>query len=111
RLRPCPGRRRCPGGRGGHLRPDRPWRRGLWQKPGWRRSIDRSFAESRAAQGGVQVRIEIRGRNAAVTESLRKHVDERFRKIAKQVSELATLELELRSERNPAIADGKLVDA
>jgi putative sigma-54 modulation protein len=57
------------------------------------------------------MRIEIRGRNAAVTESLRKHVDERFRKVAKQVSELATLELELRVERNPAIADGKIVDA
>ena len=57
------------------------------------------------------MRIEIRGRNAAVTDSLRRHVEERFRKVAKQVSELATLELELRVERNRAIADGKLVDA
>jgi putative sigma-54 modulation protein len=57
------------------------------------------------------VRIEIRGRNATVTESLKRHVEERFGKVAKQVSELATLDLELRVERNRAIADGKIVEA
>jgi putative sigma-54 modulation protein len=53
----------------------------------------------------------MRGRNAVVTEALRRHVEQRFRKVAKQVSDLAVLEVELRAERNPAIADGKLVDA
>jgi putative sigma-54 modulation protein len=57
------------------------------------------------------VRIEIRGRNAAVTDALRRHVEERFAKVSKQISELARLELELREERNPSIAEGKLVDA
>jgi putative sigma-54 modulation protein len=57
------------------------------------------------------VQIEIRGRNTAVTEAVRRHVEERFSKVSKQVSELARLELELRVERNPAIADGKIVDA
>jgi putative sigma-54 modulation protein len=57
------------------------------------------------------VRIEIRGRNAAVNESLRKHIEEEFRKVSKQVSELAQLEVELLVERNPAIANGKVAEA
>jgi putative sigma-54 modulation protein len=57
------------------------------------------------------VRIEIKGRNAVVTEALRKHVENEFRKVSKQVSELAQLEVELLVERNPAIADGKIAQA
>jgi putative sigma-54 modulation protein len=57
------------------------------------------------------VRIEIRGRNTAVTDALREHVEERFRRVAKQVSDLAQLEIELREERNPAIADRKVAEA
>jgi putative sigma-54 modulation protein len=57
------------------------------------------------------VRIEIRGRNTAVTDALRRHVEERFSKVAKQVSELARLEVELLVERNPAIPNGKVVEA
>jgi putative sigma-54 modulation protein len=57
------------------------------------------------------VQIEVRGRNTAVTDALRRHVEERFRRVAKQVSELARLEVELREERNPAIAESKVVDA
>jgi putative sigma-54 modulation protein len=57
------------------------------------------------------VRIEIRARNTAVTDNLRAHVEDRFAKVAKQVSELAQLELELMEEKNPAIADGKVAEA
>jgi putative sigma-54 modulation protein len=57
------------------------------------------------------VRIQIRGRNTAVTETLRGEVEKHFQKVAKQVSELATLELELLEERNPAIANGKIAEA
>jgi putative sigma-54 modulation protein len=57
------------------------------------------------------VRIEIKGRNAAVTDALRSRVEQSFAKVAKQVSDLATLELELRVERNPAIADGRIAEA
>jgi putative sigma-54 modulation protein len=57
------------------------------------------------------VQIEVRGRNTAVTETLREHVDDRFRRVAKQVSELARLEVELLVERNPAISNGKIVEA
>jgi putative sigma-54 modulation protein len=58
------------------------------------------------------VRIEIRGRNTPITDAVREHVEERFTtRIGKQVSELATLEVELLVERNPAIAESKVAEA
>ena len=40
------------------------------------------------------MRIEIRGRNVEVDDELREHVFKRFRRVGKQVSELATLEVD-----------------
>jgi putative sigma-54 modulation protein len=58
------------------------------------------------------VRIEVRGRNTAVTDQLRRHVQERFTaRIGKQVSDLAQLEIELLVEKNPAIAEDKVAEA
>ncbi len=57
------------------------------------------------------MRIEVKGRNVAVSEDVREHVEKRFRKVAKQVSELAELEVELYEERNPAIADSQVAEA
>ena len=57
------------------------------------------------------MRIEVRGRNLEVTEELRGHVEKRFARIGKQVSELAVLEVELSEERNPAIADRQVAEA
>jgi putative sigma-54 modulation protein len=42
---------------------------------------------------------------------LDRYVARRFRQVARQVSGLATLELELIEERNPAIADGQVCEA
>ena len=58
------------------------------------------------------MRIEVRGRGTAVTDALRRHVEERFEvRIGKQVSELAQLDVELLEEKNPAIADDKVAEA
>jgi putative sigma-54 modulation protein len=57
------------------------------------------------------VRISVKGRNTQVTDDLRLHVEKRFGKIAKQVSPLAELEVEVREERNPAIPDSKVAEA
>jgi putative sigma-54 modulation protein len=57
------------------------------------------------------MRIEVKGRNLHVSDDLREHVEKRFRKVAKQVSELAELELEVSQERNPAIADSQVAEA
>ena len=57
------------------------------------------------------MRIEIRGRNIDVDDELRDHVYKRFRRIGKQVSELATLDIELFEERNPRISDREVAEA
>jgi putative sigma-54 modulation protein len=57
------------------------------------------------------MRIEIRGRNVEVDDELREHVHKRFRRVGKQVSELATLDVELAEERNPSIADSQVAEA
>jgi putative sigma-54 modulation protein len=57
------------------------------------------------------MRIAIKGRNTPVSDELREHVERRFAKIAKQVSPLAELEVEVREERNPAIADSQIAEA
>jgi len=58
------------------------------------------------------VKIEVRGRNTAITDQLRRHVTERFTtRIGKQVSDLARLDVELLVEKNPAIADDKVAEA
>jgi putative sigma-54 modulation protein len=48
------------------------------------------------------MRIQVKGRNVAVTDELRERVERRFAKVGKQVSELAVLEVELCEERNPS---------
>jgi putative sigma-54 modulation protein len=57
------------------------------------------------------VRIEVRGRNTEVTEELRQAVLKRFSRVGRQVSGLATLEVELREERNPAITARYVAEA
>ena len=57
------------------------------------------------------MRIEVKGRNLPVSEDLKEHVVKRFRKVSRQVSELAELEVEVFEERNPAIADSQVAEA
>ena len=57
------------------------------------------------------MRIEVKARNLPVSEDLREHVSKRFRKVERQVSELAELEVEVFEERNPAIADNQVAEA
>jgi putative sigma-54 modulation protein len=57
------------------------------------------------------MRISVKGRNVSVSEELREHVAKRFNKVARQVSELAELEVEVFEERNPAIADSQVAEA
>jgi putative sigma-54 modulation protein len=57
------------------------------------------------------MRISVKGRNLSVTDELREHVTRRFDKVARQVSELAELEVEVFEERNPAIADSQVAEA
>jgi putative sigma-54 modulation protein len=57
------------------------------------------------------MQIDIKGRNVPVTDEIRAHAERRLRKIARQVSDLARLEIEIFEERNPSIADREVVEA
>ncbi len=57
------------------------------------------------------MRIEVSGRNMEVTDDLREAVIQRFARVGKQVSELATLEVELGEEKNPRISDRMVAEA
>ncbi len=57
------------------------------------------------------MRIQVKGRNLPVSDDLKEHVVKRFRKVSRQVSELAELEVEVFEERNPAIADSQVAEA
>ena len=56
------------------------------------------------------MQIEIKGRNVAVTDDLRAHVEKRFGKVGKQVSELARLEVCLIEERARPAAERQVAE-
>jgi putative sigma-54 modulation protein len=56
------------------------------------------------------MQIEVKGRNTPVSEDVREHVEKRFAKVGKQVSELARLEVELWEERNPANPESQVAE-
>ena len=57
------------------------------------------------------MRIEIKGRNVPVGDDLRARVEKKFAKVARQVSSLADMEIELKQERNPAIRESQVAEA
>jgi putative sigma-54 modulation protein len=61
---------------------------------------------------GGHMRIQVKGRGGAtVDDELRSRVEKKFEKVARQVSPLAELEIELKEERNPAIKDSQVAEA
>jgi putative sigma-54 modulation protein len=48
------------------------------------------------------MQIEVKGRGVPVTDELKELVERRFERVARQVSPLAVLQIELQEERNPA---------
>jgi putative sigma-54 modulation protein len=56
------------------------------------------------------MQIDVKGRNCNISEELREHVEKRFAKVGKQVSDLARLEVEVWEERNPAIAERQVAE-
>lgn len=57
------------------------------------------------------MQIDIKGRNVPVTDELRTRTERRLRKVSRQVSELARLEIEVFQERNPSIAEREVAEA
>jgi putative sigma-54 modulation protein len=57
------------------------------------------------------MQIDIKGRNVPVTEEIRMHATRRLDKVARQVSELARVEIEIFKEPNPRVADCHVAEA
>ena len=57
------------------------------------------------------MRIEVKGLNVDVTDELREHVEKRFEKVDRMVSELATCDVILSEERNPKIHERHKAEA
>ena len=57
------------------------------------------------------MRITVKGRNGVVVDDdLRGRIERRFEKVAKQVAELAELDVELSEEKNPSIRDSHVAE-
>jgi putative sigma-54 modulation protein len=56
------------------------------------------------------MRIEVKGRNVVVGDELRERIEKRCEKVARQVSPLAVMDVELSEERNPSIKDGQIAE-
>jgi putative sigma-54 modulation protein len=57
------------------------------------------------------VQIDIKGRNVPVTEEIRLHASRRLNKVARQVSDLARVEIEIFKEPNPRVSDCHVAEA
>jgi putative sigma-54 modulation protein len=57
------------------------------------------------------MQIDIKGRNVPVTDDLRRHAERRLAKVARQVSDLARLEIEIFKEPNPRVSDCHVAEA
>jgi ribosome hibernation promoting factor len=56
------------------------------------------------------MQIDIKGRNVPVTDEIRAHAQRRLAKVARQVSDLARLEIEIFKEPNPRVADCQVAE-
>jgi ribosome hibernation promoting factor len=57
------------------------------------------------------MQIDVKGRNVPVTDEIRAHLERRLTKVARQVSDLARLEVEISKERNPRVSDCQVAEA
>jgi putative sigma-54 modulation protein len=57
------------------------------------------------------MRLQIKGRNLEVNDSMRSYVERKLQKLDRRVHELTEVEIELAVERNPSIADSQVAEA
>ena len=57
------------------------------------------------------MRLQVKGRNVEVSDSIRSYAEQKLRKLEPQLHELTQVELELQVERNPSIAANQVAEA
>ena len=56
------------------------------------------------------MRLDVKGKNMEVTDSLRRYAETKMSKLQKQLAELTQVEVELSQEKNPSIANGAVAE-
>ncbi len=57
------------------------------------------------------MRLQVKGKNVEVSDSIRRYAEEKMGKLDRQLHALTQVELELRVERNPSISDNQVAEA
>src|SRR5215217_9755934 len=57
------------------------------------------------------MRLQVKGKNVEVTESIRSYAEEKLRKLERHLNDPTRVELELMVERNPSIAQNQVAEA
>jgi ribosome hibernation promoting factor len=57
------------------------------------------------------MRLQVKGKNLEISDSIRSYAEQKLQKLDKQLSDLVQVELELTVERNPAIRDNQVAEA
>jgi putative sigma-54 modulation protein len=57
------------------------------------------------------MRLQVKGKNLDVSDSIRSYAEEKLRKLDRQLHELTLVELELAVERNPSISANQIAEA
>ena len=57
------------------------------------------------------MRLQVRGRNVEVSESIRSYAEEKLGRLERQLADPTRVEVELAVERNPSIADSHVAEA
>ena len=57
------------------------------------------------------MRLEVKGRNVEINDSIRRYAEEKLDRIEKQLPETTQIEVELTLETNPSIADDHIAEA
>ena len=57
------------------------------------------------------MRLQVKGKNLEVSDSIRAYAEEKLAKLDPQLHELTQVELELAVERNPSIAANQVAEA
>ena len=57
------------------------------------------------------MRLQMKGKNVEISDSIRSYAEQKLRKLDKQLSDLVQVELELSTEKNPSIRDNQVAEA
>src|SRR5207249_12337124 len=57
------------------------------------------------------MRLQVKGKNLEVSDSIRSYAEQKLRKLDKQLGDLVQVELELTVEKNPSIRDNQVAEA